>query len=147
MECEYSFGKLSYGEVLGFLLKTDSVFSPPLSFNVVLSSYSRKLSDYSEFSIARIDGEIIGMISCYTNNPPIGYISNVCVESDYQGQGLFSRLFSLLLYEVKKRGIQSLFLEVDEGNSKAKGVYSHLGFIGTGQVKTIGKELLRFDIE
>lgn len=132
MPLRFSYGKLSFEEVREFLLETDNEFPTPLSAHVDIDAYAKKLSDFSDFSICRDGENIIGMISCYTNRPPIGYISNVCIKSSYQGQGFFSVLFHRLIDVVKEKGIDLLRLEVDDKNTKAKDIYCHCGFTYSG---------------
>lgn len=124
----YSFGKLSFEEVWQFLIETNDEFPIPLSLHVDIDAYARKLSTFSDFSICRNQEEIVGMISCYTNNPPTGYISNVCVKREFQGKGVLSKLFRLLVVKGIEKGIHTVRLEVDENNAKALSVYNHLGF-------------------
>lgn len=124
----YVYSTLSFQEVYSFLLETDAEFLSPLSQRVEIGAYAKKLSDFSDFSLC-YDGEhLVGMISCYTNQPPVGFISNVCVKRQYQGQKVFSALFRNLLENMGSRGILLLGLEVDAQNEKAKSIYVHFGF-------------------
>ena len=124
----FSYGKLSYEEVKTFLLETDKEFPTPLSTHIDIDVYAKKLSEFSDFAICTEQGSIVGMISCYTNRPPLGYISNVCVKKQYQGQKVFSRLFHLLITNVKEKGVNLLSLEVDSDNIKSRRIYVHHGF-------------------
>lgn len=124
----FGYSSLSFEEVYSFLLETDAEFLAPLSLRVNLKSYARKLSEYSDFSLCYEEDQLVGMISCYTNQPPIGYISNVCVKKQYQGRGVFSTMFQGLLYNMESRGIHILRLEVDCQNDIAYGIYRHVGF-------------------
>ena len=132
MEC--FFGDLEVEQVLAFLYETDKEFQRPLSEKVNLEEYARKLSQYSSFSYCIEQDEIIGMISCYTNRPPEGYISNVCVKSNYQGLGVFDKMFNVLVERLHVLGINKLKLEVDDDNVDAQLVYLKKGFniIGEG---------------
>ena len=126
MKC--SFSKLSFEQVRQFLWETDNEFSTPLSSKVNIDDYAKKLSDFSHFAYCVDGDQIIGMISCYTNNPPVGYISNVCVKSEYQNKGIFSVMFSILIDSLKDLEIKILKLEVDDNNAKAQDVYLRKGF-------------------
>lgn len=127
---KYLFSKLSFEQVYKFLCETDKVFATPLSSKVNIDDYAKKLSDFSHFVYCTNDDDhIIGMISCYINNPPVGYISNVCVKSEYQNKGVFSLMFSTLVDSLKKLQINILKLEVDDNNSIAQDVYSRKGFV------------------
>lgn len=124
----YVFSVLSFLEVYSFLLETDAEFLSPLSRRVDIGAYAKKLSDFSDFSLCYDGDQLVGMISCYTNQPPVGYISNVCVKKQYQGRGVFSAMFRKLLENLRLRGISMLMLEVDAQNEKAKSIYEHFGF-------------------
>lgn len=125
---EFRFGDLTFEQVLAFLLDTDKEFQHPLSEKVNLEEYARKLSLCSSFSYCIGQDEIIGMISCYTNQPPEGYISNVCVKSAYQGQGVFSKLLDELIEKTSTLGIKRLKLEVNDDNENAIRIYEKRGF-------------------
>lgn len=128
MALRFSYGKLTFEEVRQFLQETDKEFPTPLSARVGIDAYAKKLSEFSDFSIC-CDGEsIVGMICCYTNQPPIGYMSNACIKSEYQAQKVFSRLFHQLLINAKERGILRFQLEVDANNYNARRIYEHYGF-------------------
>lgn len=128
MALRYSYGKLTFEEVRTFLLETDNEFPIPLSSRVDIDAYARKLSGFSEFSLCWDGEEIVGMISCYTNCPPLGYITNACVRKQYQAQKVFSKLFRELLIQAKERGILRFQLEVDVDNDNARRIYEHYGF-------------------
>lgn len=125
---KYSFSKLSFEQVHKFLMETDNEFATPLSSKVNVEEYAKKLSKFSHFAYCTDDDNIIGMISCYANNPPLGYISNVCVKSEYQNSGVFSSMFNTLIKSLKDLGIKTLRLEVDNNNTKAQEVYLRKGF-------------------
>lgn len=128
MPLRFIYGNLSFEEVRTFLLETDDEFPTPLSAHVDIDSYARKLSEFSDFAVCWDGEDIVGMISCYTNRPPLGYISNVCVKKKYQAQKVFSRLLHLLRTNAKERGISHLQLEVDVENGNARQIYEHYGF-------------------
>lgn len=125
----FEYGRLSFEEVRDFLYETDREFPTPLSLNTDVVAYAKKLSDYADFSICRDDGTVIGMISCYTNNPPTGFISNVCVKTAYQGKKIFSRMYEVLLNEISTKGITILRLDVEEKNTRGIAIYNQYGFI------------------
>lgn len=146
MSLLFTYGTLPFEEVRTFLLETDNEFPTPLSASVDINSYAKKLSEFSDFSICRDEDGIIGMISCYTNNPPAGYISNVCIKKEFQGRGVLSILFSLLVINGKRKGIKTVQLEVEESNTSALNVYLHLGFHLVETRKERNKLLLGCDI-
>lgn len=142
----FSYGNLSYEEVRQFLLETDNEFPTPLSEHVDIDAYARKLSLFSDFAVCRDQDHIIGMISCYTNRPPLGYISNVCVKKQYQRRKVFSRLFCHLLTNMKDREITRLLLEVAADNDNAHSVYEHIGFRELEIRSDTGKSLMELNL-
>ena len=136
---KYLFSKLSFEQVHKFLYETDKEFATPLSSKVNIDEYAKKLSEFSHFAYCMDDDNIIGMISCYANNPPLGYISNVCVKSEYQNKGVFSSMFNTLIKSLKDIGIKKLRLEVNNNNTKAQEVYSSKGFAFSTQASDHSK--------
>lgn len=128
MSLLYTYGRLSFEEVRAFLLETDDEFPTPLSARVNIDAYAKKLAEFSEFSFCRDGESIIGMISCYTNRPPLGYMTHACVKKQYQARKVFSKLFQQLRDNAKERGILRFQLEVDADNSNARRIYEHYGF-------------------
>ncbi len=147
MSFSFTYGTLTHDEVLSFLQDTDADHIVPLSMRVDIDAYAKKLSDYSDFALVWSGKKMVGMISCYTNRPPVGYISNVCIKKEYQGKGLFSKLFHLLTEKVIEKGIDTLRLEVDHGNKKAFNVYSHIGFYRMERDRSKGKQLLEMKLK
>ena len=125
---EYSIQTPEFQELLDFLKRSDVEFDSPLSAKVDLEEYAAKLWEHSTVVTCRDNGVIIGMINCYTNRPPRGFISNVCVLSGYQGKGVFAKMFSLLCRECCSIGVEEIVLEVNKTNDKALVAYSKIGF-------------------
>lgn len=55
-------------------------------------------------------------------------VLTIAVSNKYPRQGLGWRLMLAALREVRGRGAETMFLEVDEGNAAAQGLYRKLGF-------------------
>jgi ribosomal protein S18 acetylase RimI-like enzyme len=144
MTLQYAFSRLPFEDVYSFLLETEKDFPVPLSESLDLETYARKLATFSEFSLCYYEGKLIGMISCYTNYPPVGYVSNICVKKEFRGKGVFSELFVILLANAKEKGIKTIRLEVDMKNDKALGVYHHIGFEVAETRTEKGKFLLEY---
>lgn len=62
-------------------------------------------------------------------------ILTIGVDLRFGRAGLGWRLMQAALREAKMRGAEDIFLEVDEGNVAARGLYAKLGFIKTGERK------------
>ena len=112
-----------------FFYRTDNEFDIPLSQKVNIDEYTLKLYAYADFFICYDDGKIVGMICCYMNRPPEAYISHVCVESEYQGKGVFGKLFILLKDNCLGKFIDSIALQVSLLNIKAQSAYESKGFV------------------
>lgn len=128
MSLRFSYGKLSFEQVRRFLMETDKEFPTPLSAHIDIDVYAKKLSEFSDFAVCWDGDDVIGMISCYMNRPPIGYMSNACIKKQYQAQKVFSKLFHQLLINAKERGVLRFQLEVDAINYNARRIYEHYGF-------------------
>lgn len=118
----------SLEEMREFFYQTDSVFDIPLSQRVNIDDYTLKLFNYSSFYVCYDEEEIVGMICCYINQPPIAFISHVCVRPEYQHQGIFAELFEMLVYDCIRSGMNQIRLEVYVGNIKARRAYEKQGF-------------------
>ena len=125
---EYSTKLPQFQEILDFLKISDDEFDKPLSSKLDLEAYAHKLWENSTVVTCRDEGRIVGMINCYTNRPSRGFISNVCVLSPYRGQGVFTKLFSMLCRYCWTCGIEEILLEVNKSNERAFQTYVNTGF-------------------
>ncbi|MBN9052709.1 GNAT family N-acetyltransferase [Shinella sp. PSBB067] len=62
-------------------------------------------------------------------------ILTIGVDERFARAGLGWRLMLAALREAKMRGAEDIFLEVDEGNAAARGLYAKLGFSKVGERK------------
>ena len=62
-------------------------------------------------------------------------ILTIGVDERFGRSGLGWRLMLAALHEAKMRGAEDIFLEVDEGNVAARGLYAKLGFSKVGERK------------
>ncbi len=72
-----------------------------------------------------------------------GEILNIAVSPEYRGRGCAKKLMAHILDEGKKEGCNTVFLEVRESNSSARGLYKHFGFSEIG----IRKNYYRYPVE
>lgn len=128
MNLLYSTERPRLQDLQQFLHESSKEFFIPLEQRLDISQYAEKLYENSSFISCWNGKRIVGMICCYTNRPPMGYISNVCVLSTYQGLGIFTRCFNLLTHYCISVGIEEIFLEVSNNNPKAYEIYKHIGF-------------------
>jgi ribosomal-protein-alanine N-acetyltransferase len=62
-------------------------------------------------------------------------ILTIAVNSRFGRAGLGWRLMQAAIRQARARGGESMFLEVDEGNAAALGLYRKLGFVKVGERK------------
>lgn len=55
-------------------------------------------------------------------------ITNIVIQKDFQGKGLAQRLWQMACYDLRQKGITTIFLEVREFNHRAQQLYDILGF-------------------
>ena len=82
--------------------------------------------------VADLDSKVIGYLSiiCYTNeNNSYLYLDDFCVDSNYRGKGIGTKLIEWIISYAKENGIGILKLHVDENNITALSFYNKLGFI------------------
>lgn len=56
------------------------------------------------------------------------HLLNITVDPDWQGQGLGGFLLRALMLSALRQGAKSIWLEVRDGNTRARAVYEALGF-------------------
>ena len=66
---------------------------------------------------------------------PEGEIYRIAVDEKYRGRGIGYRLLSYALKSERGRGLETLFLEVREGNIPARNLYHSYGFAEVGMRK------------
>ena len=136
MTYTYSVECPSFEKIKQFLYESKDEYEKPLNERIDIEQYALKLYSKSSFVICKDKKSIIGMICCYTNRPPIGYISNVCILSKYQGKGIFKHMFIKLIQLCNQQNIKTIQLEVGKINLKAYNVYKHFGFIPYSETST-----------
>lgn len=118
----------SQKEILVFIQSTDSMYDPPQSSIVNITDWSEKIYNNADLFVASNNGQTIGMIAAYMTQPPLCYITSVCVCKEYQNQGIFSSLYSLLEHIAFITGFVMIVLEVNKNNTKALSCYKRKGF-------------------
>lgn len=82
---------------------------------------------YIIFRVMLKDDEVIGYYS-FQKICDEGYINNIAIKSEYQSQGLGTKLFEDLIERAEKFEVKALTLEVGKNNNKAIGLYEKFGF-------------------
>ena len=89
----------------------------------------------SNFGVAAVwDGRTVGYVGVISAVPE-GEITNVAVHPDFRRKGIGEKILEYLKLEAKKRGIDSLYLEVRRSNEAAKSLYEKVGFCVIGERK------------
>ncbi len=71
--------------------------------------------------------EIIGFVSSIFDGNLLE-ILNLVIDKKYQSKGYGTRLLKEVFAELMSKGLKRVILEVRESNTKAKALYSSLGF-------------------
>lgn len=62
-----------------------------------------------------------------------GELANIALREDVRGEGLGGVLLDRVLAVARERGVRSLYLEVRESNTAARGLYASRGFGEVGR--------------
>lgn len=105
-----------------------SIFSKPWSYKSFEDSLSLSNAIYV---VAVNNGEIMGYsgLYCVLNE---ANITNVAVKKEVRNKGIGYGMLVELIDEAKKRGIESVTLEVRKSNDAAIHLYEQLGFESAG---------------
>ncbi len=130
IKINYSSNTSTFSDVFNHLTKCDSFFSPPLSQRINLTSYSRKIFQYSFRFEAWYDYELVALLALYLNDPKteIAFLTNLSVLPCYSRAGIGTTLISQCVDEVKLRGFHQINLEVASSNTRLVRFYKRFGF-------------------
>jgi ribosomal protein S18 acetylase RimI-like enzyme len=132
---EITLNKSSAASVESHLRECDERFSPPLSERVDLVEYARKLAALADrFEVWR-GAHLVGLVAAYLNNAETrqGFVSSVSVCPDIEGRGLASELMRKCVQLARKKGFESLGLEVGEADQRTQAFYLKHGFALSGK--------------
>lgn len=109
-------------------------FDPTLEETVGdLRAYAGKLSDRAVTVAALADERLLGAVSLYANDPFAGaYVAQLAVASPERGRGVAGVLLARAAAIAEGAGMDSICLEVREGNAAARRLYEGFGFEYTG---------------
>lgn len=77
--------------------------------------------------VAMAPDGIAGFVAAWPRGPERALIDNLHVAPGQRGGGLGRRLMGRAAAELRRRGFETVFLEVIEGNHDARGFYRRLG--------------------
>jgi len=117
------------GTLLAHLRAADGSFQPPLSSRVDLAAYADKLASHARRVEAWHDDTLAGLIAMYANGATQeGFITNVSVLPEHQGQGIAGKLLTRVLALATDLRLCRLRLEVHADNTAALALYRRHGF-------------------
>lgn len=115
-------------DMKNFLLRIDNVLTPRLSLRVDICEYSKKLARLADVFNAYVEGKFAGSVVIYMNSGHEGFVSSFTVFPEYQRQGVGTKLWSEVVKDANRRGINRISLDVYKENHKAIKFYVALGF-------------------
>jgi ribosomal protein S18 acetylase RimI-like enzyme len=125
----YRLDSVGAAELLTHLRAADAGFAPPLSSRIDLAGYADKLAAHARRIEAWQDDTLVGLIALYANDRARGgFITNVSVLPDFQGQGVAGELLKRAVALSIELGLPHLRLEVYADNTAALALYRRHGF-------------------
>ena len=116
-------------KVLNLLYEFDDVFPHNRE---KISNYEEWASKISNNGLAVVTDNNVhaGMAVFYANDLKgrKGYISLIGLKPNFRGKGLGKAFLDDVIKEMKKNGMNSVLLEVDDDNQSAKDFYTRFGF-------------------
>jgi ribosomal-protein-alanine N-acetyltransferase len=105
------------------------------------SSFEEALARAFIFTVAELDGEVVGYQWCEKQEGH-GHITRLAVGSDWEGQGIGTRLLTEALVSMVKAGVNWITLNTQESNLRSQILYERHGFRLTGdRVAVLWKDL------
>ena len=116
-------------DILNLLYEFDSVFPHNREKVSDYDIWASKISS-NGFAVATDNNDHAGMAVFYANDLESrkGYISLIGLKPDFRGKGLGKSFLNDIIEEMKKCGMNSVYLEVDDDNQSAKAFYTRYGF-------------------
>lgn len=126
----YKFKKASSDDIIEHLNKCSNDFNPPLNKCVNIIEYGRKIYNKALTFECWKNTKLIGLIAAYFNDfeTNTGFITNVSVIKEYQGNSIASKLLSNTINYAKENKFNKILLEVYKTNNKAIKLYEKYGF-------------------
>jgi ribosomal protein S18 acetylase RimI-like enzyme len=144
----FSMNQSSMDDLASHLVRVDATFEPALSSRVEIRAYAQKLHNQAVRFEAWLGEELIGLVACYCNQPVGGkaFATSVSVWSEYQGQGIATRLMRQCIEHLRGLGFCHIELEVNQRSLSAVALYQKIGFNilrSSGSTLTLGMILGR----
>lgn len=107
--------------------KCDNAFSLPVKTRKYYTTLVDKFSEYAHVIYA-YNGEILGYIAFYANNPEYAYISLIAVRPEFQKLHIGKSLLKYCEDISEKKNVKNIRLEVRKDNNTAIKFYSANGY-------------------
>ncbi|ABU81760.1 ribosomal protein S18-alanine N-acetyltransferase [Ignicoccus hospitalis] len=109
-----------------------SSFDHPFSFLVILSQV---ILHGDTSLVAEVNGKVVGYAIAAKEVDKKLHLLNFAVDPQYRGLGIGSALLESLEKLAKKKGLKSIYLEVEEDNYRAMRLYKKMGFVEVGRIR------------
>jgi ribosomal-protein-alanine N-acetyltransferase len=129
-DLRFEVDRASAEEIAGHLERCDALFHPPLSSRVCLRSYAEKIRRHGVTFEAWVTDTLVGLVAAYFNETSArnGFITNVSVETNWQGCKVATALISRSLQWGQAHGYVTVGLEANPVNGPLIDLYKKLGF-------------------
>lgn len=84
-------------------------------------------SETNSYFVLEKDGKVIGFFECLIITPE-AELFDIAIEPGYQGKGYSKMLMNYFFELCKNNKVETIFLEVNNMNSKAQNLYKKFGF-------------------
>lgn len=112
------------------LTKVDSDFEPPLSLNLDLGEYSKKIASKAILFTRFHEKTLIALCAIYATDKEHlqAYLTLLAVAPEFRGIGLAKKIIAEMEVYVLNNGFKSIRLEVYKTNLGALSMYKSLGY-------------------
>lgn len=126
----YKINSSTQDEIKFHLEECSNEFTPPLSNYVDIEKYSSKIFEKTTRFEVYNKEKLVGLIAIYLNKEEkYGFITNVSLESKFQGLGISKKLLDESINYILEIGFKKIILEVYSINNKAINFYLKNNFI------------------
>jgi ribosomal protein S18 acetylase RimI-like enzyme len=145
---EFRLDKAEAARIAAHLRACDEAFVSRLSERVDIDDYGLKIAGKALRFEAWADGELIGLVAVYCNDPKkcSAFITCVSVLPPWRGKGIAAQLMGRCIGHVRGLGFKHIDLEVDGSNVAAVTLYKKHRFAtgrSSGQSMTMSLNLER----
>lgn len=96
----------------------------------------RRATTASRFMLAEDAGEVLGYAES-EQRPPMAHLNRIAVRPDHDGEGIGACLLEQVLTSLWESGVQTISLNTQRTNRRARRLYSRFGFAPTGESATV----------